>query len=116
VGIQGVRPKRTERQKIFEQACREQVVDLLPDMVKAVQDDSVSVRERTQLFDLLASHGFGRPVDRLAIQSLNSNAEATQMLPKEVLERRVSALLYRSDIDAGYEEVHTNVDTAVVSV
>ena len=115
MGILGVRPKRTERQKIFEQACREQVVDLLPDMVKAVQDDSVSVRERTQLFDLLASHGFGRPVDRLAIQSLNSNAEATQLLPKEVLERRVSAFLYRSDIDAGYEEVHTNVDTAVVS-
>ena len=109
------RPPRSERYRSFEQGCREAVLELLPGMVDAVQDASVPVRERTQLFDLLASHGFGRPIDRLAVQSLNANAEAPQELPRELLERRVSALLSRSDRDGEEFDTAAGVDTEVVS-
>ena len=109
------RPPKTERVRSFEQACRDHVVDLLPGMVEAVQDTEVPVRERTQLFELLCAYALGKPIDRLAVQSLNSNAEAAQILPKDVLERRVSALLSRADSDAEVVDVYTDVDTAVVS-
>jgi len=109
------RPPRSERYKSFEQGCREAVLDLLPGMVEAVHDESVPVRERTQVFELLCAYALGKPIDRLAVQSLNSNAETAQILPKDVLERRVSALLSRSDRGAEGVDVYTNVDTAVVS-
>ena len=98
------RPKMSERQKSFEEICRDYVADLVPVLAEAVQDRSIPLRDRTVAFELLAANGHGTPVNRSVHVSLTGGAGSTESIPRDVLEARAAAILSR-DIPAEYTEV-----------
>ncbi|MEP6388494.1 MAG: DUF5681 domain-containing protein [Halioglobus sp.] len=104
-GNPGGRPRKSERVRTFEEACRAHVVELLPQMVEAVEDQAVPVRERTQVFELLCAYALGKPIDRLAVQAMGDNVATPKAVAKDVLEQQVAQLLDRADITAEYAEV-----------
>jgi hypothetical protein len=93
----------SETRKSFEQVCKDAVVDLVPIMASAVEDESLPLRDRAAAFELLATNGFGRPVDRSIHVSLSAGGNSVAV-PRDVLDARAAALLSR-DISADYLEV-----------
>jgi hypothetical protein len=93
------RPKMTEREKSFEQGCRDAVSDLLPLMVEAIKDSKASLKERAHIFSMLTDHGFGRAVDRIAIQTLSDGNSSSAVVDISLLRQRASALLDRPVIE-----------------
>ena len=64
-------------------------------MVNAIADENISFKDKMAAFSLLADHGVGRPVDRVAVANLNGTSMNPAELSTEVLEQRVAALLDR---------------------
>jgi len=114
-GNPGGRPKKTERERSFEQVCRDHVVELVPVLAEAVQDGSLPLRDRTVAFELLAQNAYGKPVDRSVHINLGAGGASVEAVPRDVLEARAAALLSR-DIPADYEEVTDKVDTVMTEL
>ena len=93
----------SEKRRSFEQVCKEAVVELVPVLAEAVQDDSIPLKDRAAAFELLASNGYGLPVARSIHVALGSGGDAGG-IPREQLEAKAAELLSR-DIPADYVEV-----------
>ncbi len=99
-------PKRTELRKTFEQLCRDAIPDAVPVLTAAIHDESHPLKERLHAFSLLADHGYGRPVDRIAIQNLTGTGDNVRLLPKAILDQKVANLISQDvDLTAEFEEV-----------
>ena len=99
-------PRKTELRKTFEQLCRDAIPDAVPVLTAAIHDESHPLKERLHAFSLLADHGYGRPVDRIAIQNLTGTTNNARLLPKSVLDQKVANLLSREvEIDAEFMEI-----------
>ena len=87
------RPKKTERQKNFEETCRQLAYENLDVLEDAVQDETAPWKERLAAFQLLAEHGHGKPVDRIAVKQMGDGGADVRQLPKAVLDQRVARLM-----------------------
>ena len=88
-------PEKSETRLTFEQLCREALPEAVEMMVNAIADESIPFKDKMAAFSLLADHGVGRPVDRVAVANLNGTSMNPAELSTEVLEQRVAALLER---------------------
>ncbi|MCK5557616.1 MAG: hypothetical protein KAJ01_04525 [Candidatus Hydrogenedentes bacterium] len=92
------RPKKTERQKNFEEVCRQKAYESLDVLADAVKDESAPWRDRLQAFQMLAEHGHGKPVDRIAVKNMTDGAINAGAADREALGRQVAGLLARLDV------------------
>jgi hypothetical protein len=79
-GNPGGRPKKTDRERSFEEVCRQKAVEHLGVIEEAVLDNTAPWKERLTAYQMLAENGFGKAVDRIAIQALSGSAGRPQML------------------------------------
>lgn len=92
------RPKKTERQRTFEEICKQKSLEALDVLAAAVHDESAAWRDRLQAFQLLAENGHGRPVDRLAIKNMDAAGHNLTESNREQIGRQVAALLDRTGV------------------
>lgn len=89
------RQAKSEQRLSFEQMCREALPGAVEQLTAALDDEDLPFRDKLAAFSLLADHGVGKPVDRVAIANLNGTSMNPSELSTEVLEQRVAALLNR---------------------
>ena len=92
------RPKKTERQRTFEEICRQKSLESLDVLEQAVRDETAPWKDRLQAFQLLAENGHGRPIDRLAVKTMTEGGANVEESNRETIGRQVNALLGRFDV------------------
>ena len=92
------RPQKTERQRTFEEICRQKSLEALDVLEQAVYDETAPWKDRLHAFSLLSENGHGRPIDRLAVKTMNEGGANVEESNREVIGRQVNALLGRIDV------------------
>ena len=100
-GNPGGRPKKSEKKKSFEQQCKEAVLDVIPQMVAEISNTDNSLKDRLSTFELLCSHGFGKPVDRIAIAQVGGGSNAVEdMTTEQLIQAARQQIAYEEAEDA----------------